>query len=340
MPTIRELSQWIREYGQGPRHQRRLMADPFLWHQTWVAMDIIDDVDSAFDAYIHNDFPEEMGELYLRIYGIMQALFLQQDAVSDLIQAIHPTRPIVQNDVLKDIREARNMSVGHPTRLKRKGALSSHGIVQNSMRKDGFDLLSYPSQAGKIFDKIPVLALIAQEREETTRILSEVVEDLREQERAHRARSKDTKLADALRLVNYAFEKIFEGLRPGRYPTLGSWAVRQLQQSLDDFSGLLKQRGLEVDSYDSVKCHYDEISHPLAELTKFMSQEPSEVASDASAVVFTTALQTHFDRLCEIAREIDEEYASEPTPVVRPQASDETPINVTISVIGKEPGLP
>jgi hypothetical protein len=339
LPTIRELSVWIREYGQDPRHLRRLVANSFTWHQTWAAIDIIDDVDSAFDAYIKNDFPGEMGERYLRIYGVMQALFLQQDALSDLIQAIHPTRPIIQNDVLKDIREARNISVGHPTRLKRKGALSTHGIVQNSMRKDGFDLLSYPSEAGRIFNTIPVLALIAQQREETTRILSEVVEDLREQERVHRAKFKDTKLVDALRLVNYAFEKIFEGLRPGRYPTLGSWAVGQLQQSLDDFSDLLKQRGLEIDSYDSIKYHCDEISHPLAELTKFMSQQSSEVASAASAVVFATALQTHFDGLREFAREIDEEYASEPIPVVRPPASDKTPMNVTISVIGKEPEL-
>jgi hypothetical protein len=339
MPSIRELSVWIREYGQDPRHQRRLIADQFLWHQTWAAMDIIDDVDSAFDAYIDNDFPTDIAERYLRIYGVMQALFLQQDALSDLIQAIHPTRPIVPNDVLKDIREARNISVGHPTRLKRKGSLSTHGIVQNSMRKDGFDLLSYPSQAGKIFQAIPVLALIAQQRAETTRILSEVVEDLREQERVHRAKFKDSKLVDALRLANYAFEKIFEGLRPGRYPTLGSWAVRQLQLSLNDFSDLLKQRGLEVGSYDSIKYRYDEISHPLAELTKFMSQESSEVASAESAAVFATALQTHFDQLREIARELDDEYVSEPTPVVRPQASDETPINVTISVIGQEPEL-
>jgi hypothetical protein len=196
------------------------------------------------------------------------------------------------------------------------------------------------SCAEPVFQTIPVLALIAQQRAETTRILSEVVEDLREQERVHRAKFKDTKLVDALRLANYAFEKIFEGLRPGRYPTLGSWAVRQLQQYLNEFSDLLKQRGLQIDSYDSIKYHYDEISRPLAELTKFMSQESSEVASAPSAVVFTTALQTHFDGLREIAREIDEEYASEPTPVVRPPASEVTPLNVTVSVIGKEPELP
>jgi hypothetical protein len=334
MATLRELSIWIREYGQDPRHQRRLIADMFLWHQTWAAMDIIDDVDSAFDAYIENDFPESTGERYLRTYGIMQSLFLQQDALSDLIRAIHPKKAIVQNDVLKDIREARNASVGHPTRLSRKGALSTHGIVQNSMRKEGFDLLSYPSQQGKVFQHIPVLALIAKQREEATRILSEVVEDLREQERAHREMFKDTTLAEKFSLVNYAFEKIFAELRGNAYAPLSGWAVGHLQQSLDDFAEALKQRGLEIDSYDSIKYLYHDISHPLAELKKFVSGEASEILSRESARVFADALQTHFDRLRNIAREIDEEYTSEPTPVTQPEPAD-VPMDITITILGK-----
>jgi hypothetical protein len=43
-------------------------------------MDVIDDVDSALQAYLDKDFPEETGEKYLRVYGVMQAMFLQQDA--------------------------------------------------------------------------------------------------------------------------------------------------------------------------------------------------------------------------------------------------------------------
>src|SRR2546421_677723 len=157
MPTMRELSRWIRDYGHNPRHLSRLMSNRFIWHQLWTAMDIIDDVESAITAYVENEFPSDLGEKYLRVYGALQGLFIQQDALLDLIKAIHPARVIRLNDVLKDIREARNASVGHPTNLNRKGALSAHGIVQNSIHKNGFDLLSYP---GKMFQHIPVLELI------------------------------------------------------------------------------------------------------------------------------------------------------------------------------------
>src|SRR5271166_6093735 len=201
---MRELSRWIRDYGHNPRHLTRLISNRFIWHQLWTAMDIIDDVESATTAYVENEFLTGVGEKYLRVYGALQGLFIQQDALVDLIKAIHPARAITLNDVLKDIREARNQSVGHPTNLNRKGALSAHGIVQNSIRKDGFDLLSYPEKDGKIFQHVPVLELIEKQRAEAVRILSEVVEDLREQERAHREQFREIKLRAVFDGVSYA----------------------------------------------------------------------------------------------------------------------------------------
>jgi hypothetical protein len=91
--------------------------------------------------------------------------------------------------------------------------------------------------------------------------------------------------------------------------------VHHLQESLDKFAELLKERELGVGAYDSVEFFYDEIEHPLGELRKFLLNEPSEIISAKTAVVFTDALQGYFDELRRIAIEIDEEYASEPTGV-------------------------
>lgn len=316
MLTMRELSRWIRDYGHDARHQRRLIADRFVWHQLWAAMNIVDDVDSAMHAYLDHEFPTDIGERYLRIYGAMQGLFLQQDALSDLMKAICPGEEVHENDVLKDIREARNTSIGHPTRLSRKGNLSTHGIVQISISKDGFDLLSYPEQDGKVFQHVPVRELIDKQRGETVRILTEVVNELRKQEENHRAQFRHIKLVQSFAHVSYAFEKISEEVRRNSVPILSSWAVDQLQESLDDFAERLEARGLNIDAVDSIKCLYDEIAHPLTELKKFINRESSEISSNKSAVVFATALHGHFDELRHIAVEIDEEYVSEPAPIV------------------------
>jgi hypothetical protein len=278
-------------------------------------MDIINDAESAMAAYLEHEFPSDTGERYLRIYGVMQALFLQQDALVDLIKAIHPAKDIFRNDVLKDIRDVRNASIGHPTRLDRKGKLSAHGIVHNTMTKDGFDLLSYPPPDDKVFTHVSVRDLIEKQRTETIRILSEVVNNLIEQEKAHRDKFRRIKLVKAFAQVSYAFEKIFEEVRRDSSHILSGWAVDHLQKSLDEFGKLLKERELAVEAYDSIEFLYAEIEHPLAELRKFVSNEQSEIASFKSAVVFAEALQTYFDELRRIAIEIDDEYASEPQPI-------------------------
>lgn len=300
-------------------------------------MDIIDDVDNALTAYVDNELPTNTGEMYIRIYGAMQALFLQQDALLDLIKAIHPATDIHLNDVLKDIREARNASVGHPTKLRREGVLSTHGIVQHSMCKDGFKLHSYPAKDGKIFQYVPVMELIEKQRAEAVRILSEVVDDLREREEAHRMQFREIKLVRVFDQTSYAFEKIFEELRGGSAATLGNWAVDHLSESIEDFGKLLNQRGLDVNSYASVKYLYEEIEYPLTELGKFLKMEPSEIMSNRSAVVFGNALRSHFEELRHIAGEIDEEYSSEPDSVVQPEPN-ELPITFTFKPIGKQGG--
>jgi hypothetical protein len=336
MPTMRELSGWVRDYTQDPRHQKRLMANEFSWYQMCVAMDVIDDVGSALDAYVDNEYPTDIGERYLRNYGAMQGLFLQQDALSDLVKAIHPTKKIQINDVLKDVREARNASVGHPTRLRRQGSLSVHGIVQNSMTKDGFNLLSYPSRNDSLFQYVPVRELIEKQRAETERILTEVVTELREQEESYRAQFRDVKLVATFHLVGYAFEKIFEGIRRDSVANMSPWGVGHLRKAIDDFEGLLNQRGIHLDTYDTIEYLYKDISHPLAELTKFIAAEPSEVQSAKSAIVFAEALQGYFERLRHIAEEIDEEYASEPDPIVPPVRPD-VPVAFDITIIGEQP---
>jgi hypothetical protein len=322
-PTLHDLTRWIRDYVGDPRHQPRLMADEFSWHQLCAAMDIIEDTDSAVDAYVGHDFPNDTGEKYLRIYGILQGLYLQQDALVDLIDAIRPVRGINPTDVLTDglnrVRGARNVSIGHPTRHGRKPPFSTHAIIQMSMRKEGFSLSSYPKKNSKPFQDIAVLKLIAKQRAETTRILLAVVEDLRERDENHRAQFREVKLMQAFDHVSYAFENIFEELAGNSPGAMGKWGVDHLRKSLADLEKELQTRGLSIESYSSIQYLYrDEIEYPLTELRKFLYREPSDIPSSRSASVYTDALRPYFDQLREIAREIDEEYASEPEPVVRP----------------------
>jgi hypothetical protein len=312
MQPLHRQTSWIRDYTQDPRHRARLMSDEFSWFQLCTSLDTVDDTEDAMAAYLESDFPTNNGERYLRIYGVLQAMYVQQDSLRDLIKAVHPSTAINVKDVLKDVRQARHASVGHPTRHRRGSVISTNAIVQMSMHKDGFELLSFPRTNDQVFQYIDVRELITKQREETTRILTEVIEDLRKQEESHRAEFRDAKLKSTLDQVSYAFEKLFEECRKDSIRGLSTWAVDHLRKSLNQFEKLLNDRGLKTDSYDSIKYLYLEIEHPLVELTKYVASEPSEILSDQSAVVFINALQSSFDHLRRIAIEIDEEYSSVP----------------------------
>jgi len=114
--------------------------------------------------------------------------------------------------------------------------------------------------------------------------------------------------------VLYAFEKIFEDLRGNREIAMGTWGAEQLQSSLDRCESLLKERGMNLDTYDSIKYRYDEIRYPLGELIKFFDSRESDISNRETAIVFAEALRGHFSELMDIAKEIDDEYDSSRSP--------------------------
>ena len=73
---------------------------------------------------------------------------------------------------------------------------------------------------------------------------------------------------------------------------------------------MLNERGLTVETYDSIKYHYTEIEYPLAELREFFTGVPSDIVSPKAARVYADALQGSFSELMDNAQEIDEEYLS------------------------------
>ncbi len=307
--TIPDVSQWIRDYGHDPRHMQRLFSVRFDWHQLWTALDIVEDIDLAMDAYTEGEFPSDPGEQYLRVYGIFQALFVQQDALEHFVEVIRPGMTLNLVDVLKDVRETRNATVGHPTKLQRKGETSAHGISRITMTKEGFDLLSFSEKNGMSFRYVPVLELIAKQRGEALRILSDVVAALKKDDEEYKSKFREKNLKNAFKGVSYAFEKISQDIN-GDLPAMGKWGADQLRSSLNEFQQMLAERGLSVETYDSIKYRYEKIDHALAELQKFFTGLPTEVVSRKSALTFADALRLSFSELIDIAQEIDEEYAA------------------------------
>lgn len=87
----------IRYFINGPIRQHSLMKNTATWFQLCSCLDVLGDTELAINAYSDSvldigSLPKikkyNVGSLYLEVYGLLQALFLQQDAAINLCDSL------------------------------------------------------------------------------------------------------------------------------------------------------------------------------------------------------------------------------------------------------------
>ena len=308
--TERLLSK-IRDRVGAVRALHNLFADRVKWAKICASMDVIGDTELAIHAYHDKGTSEKSsGENYLVVYCILQALFLQQDATADLAHALGVTFSLPSE--LKNIREIRNISVGHPTDYRRGKDISQSFISRPTVSHLGFQLYQTSSKDGDRFVGVNIPTLIVKQREEIFKILETALGHMENEEIEHRRKFRDIKLASAFRdTLNYGFEKMGDGIRNYSLRTaIGKWGFDHVIGSIEDFKRLLNERGI-LKAYDmSINPILKELEYPIKELNIFYSDN-SIGMSDESAEVFCFYLEAKINKLREIADAIDKEYESD-----------------------------
>ena len=143
---INQLTESVRNHINTHRYQVVLLENSDKWNQICSSLDVIGDSLLAIESYQDAEYPKDSGLKYIFTYGVLQALFILQDAVSHLSEAFEISSQSSQ--VLLDIRNMRNASIGHPTKQDHKGQRYYNYISRITMTKNGFELLrhSRPSQ--------------------------------------------------------------------------------------------------------------------------------------------------------------------------------------------------
>lgn len=223
----------IRDHINQARQQDVLMRDRGRWFQLTSSLDVLEDAELAIDAYLATTFERESGSIYLATYGLLQALVLQQDAAFHAQEVLLSTAPIFQDfkgfmatyPRLDEIREIRNISIGHPTKADRPKPVRYTYISRISMRHQGFKLL-ISSDAGDTESRdIAITDLIVDQRRDIADLLTGVVAALEQADAAHREAFKMDRLAAIFEgTMGYMFEKVSEGVRRSELADLGAGA--------------------------------------------------------------------------------------------------------------------
>ena len=309
MRTISEIEGEIRDLINRPRKQNVLLNDKADWSKLCSSLDVIGDTEQAFDSYLTLHEPNSFGENYLILYGVLQALFIQQDAVTHLSEALGLT--YTPDPILIQIREVRNNSSGHPTkRGAGKGNKFNH-ISQITMRRSSFQLMTAYADGSHHFIDVDVPTLIESQRNILQSALLEICEKLKKEEMEHREEFKDTKLTDILAnsLNYYHFEKISESINSDYPDVLGLAGIEILLKRIHSFKEELEKRGVLEAYSDSVGYYSNLLEYSLNKLKEFLENSGKSNLNETDASIYLFFVSKNMEILVEIAKEIDGEYS-------------------------------
>jgi hypothetical protein len=144
------------------------------WNTLCSALDIVGDTELAFDSYLKQSRIEDAGLCYLQVYGVLQLLQTQQDAVADIGSALGIKAH--NSPKLPHVRQIRSNSVAHPAAQKEDKTTKSHFIVRSSLTQHGFELMAvYSGQTAYRQSHASIPSLVAEQRKALRGVLEEVL---------------------------------------------------------------------------------------------------------------------------------------------------------------------
>lgn len=208
---VGDLEKVIRDHINTHRYQVDLLRDSSNWNQICSSLDVIGDTMFAIGSYGASEFPKDSGLQYIYTYGLLQSLFLQQDALRHLSEAFDIQ--LNPSPTLMEIRGIRNASIGHPTKQNQKGERYYNYISRMSMSKHGFDLLRHSEHRNFDVVNVDIPAMVQKQLAEVISGYTVISDKLEEADRMHKKRFKSSLLRDVFpSAMGYFFEKIGQGI--------------------------------------------------------------------------------------------------------------------------------
>ena len=309
--TVAGLEDQIRNRINARRKQHELLGRSADWNRLCSALDVIGDTELGLDAYLSHPEVSDTGAQYLHVYGALQLLQTQQDAVSEICAALQikpqasPKVPLV--------RQVRSSAVAHPTRQQENNQSKSNFIVRMTLSQHGFTLFTVVADESSHTEQhISIPKLVALQRTALVATLMEVLAILDEAEMKHRDKHKDEKLASCFpSTLGYYFSKIFEAIHSPRSYPLGAMHVELVAECLVKMRSMLEERG-EWGISESINYEYELLEYPLQQLAAFFGDRSASKLNDKDAYIFSAFVREQINTLIKIAQEIDGEYEASP----------------------------
>lgn len=296
----------VRDHINTHRYQKILISELDNWSQICSSLDTLGDTGLALKSYFKSDFPIEAGLSYIYTYGLLQALFIQQDAMNHLSEAFEV--PYELPEELKSIRAVRNASIGHPTKNRVKKTTYFNHISRISMNKGGFTLARFYDEGESEFIDVDFKNIVETQLIGINNAYALISGKLREIDEQHRAKFMAKPLTDILHsTMGYMFEKVGQAIYSpsDSNVSFGLSMLESIEETYNNLQSALQERN---ELPDHTQYELDEYFHGIKRVKAYLTNSNVNDFSEADARIFLFYLQKSHKSFENIAGEIDENY--------------------------------
>lgn len=311
----------LRDRVNEPRRRKALLQREVVWNTVCSAMDVVSDTCQALRSYYHaaaSSQKRDKGAAYLLAYGVLHALYLQQDAtfwwaksleLPGFVEFDAPGGWALTIPELAAARKARNDTIGHPVRRDRPKdePISSFFIVQHSLSAHGFEFIQHDDHGRTSFPfgSVSFSELIDAQMRSLATILHEARQALDAADRQHHEKFMDRPLTGILRRLDHSLTKL--GSCRGSNRRLLQGFVEDVEDALKELKGAVVEREEPFD--EQWQWEYRKLARALSGLTEYSQSVHSD---EDLADVLGDYVRYATDYLMALTSELDEKYA--PTP--------------------------
>ncbi len=300
----------LRDHINMRRPQYMIMQDRGNWHQLCSALDLVTDTIHATRSYVELEFPEDTGQRHLLLYGLLQALFLQQDGLRHIAQALGVQIQFPRT--LRQIRDIRNDAIGHPSkRGLGQGQQSSHFINGMSISKRSFQIMTARSnKSGHEFRDFDPVAMVHMQACWVNRFMQYLLQEIAAREEQHRVRFAETKIVDFL---PDTMEDHYGDLLKSVVTTCPvsrnrarahAWALLDAYVALE--SELVRRGELPASEWASF--HLEQVVSPLRSLIEFFDSKADMIEWRDDALLLAGSARENHKQVRLVALHFDAEY--------------------------------
>jgi hypothetical protein len=247
---------------------------------------------------------------YLETYGVLQALYVQQNSVVSLELSLGLEKPDYNNyPLLKEIRQIRVDSIGHPTDSSVENGLENYTSIYEIETGHNFSYITHSANGVEITN-INLDNIIQAQEDLLVKEISRVLSKIDEIETNHRAQFGENLLSEILKGTQYNIQVLDSSEDCREHAKLN---FEELKESYDEFKKKYQEMFGKKSLSDGIQNPgiidvINEIEERLLRIEEIiMTKDPNEFTE---LDVYVESIDKRFSDLREMAKEVDEEFST------------------------------